>query len=995
MKPFTHYWCIFLFFFVVGVPLHSQTQTWRNFSEKNGLPSPVILCLFQDSQGYLWIGTQYGLSCFDGSKFQNFFKENGLPENVVFSLREDKMGRLWVGTFKGCATINLLKEGSVFSIVSELQGISVYSIVPASDGWLWLATSKGLYCFDGNKVFPFHPVGEIEKGNIFAIAFEPGDKTWLGTDLGLLRYEKNTQVNMNSLFNLQPSPVFRLLLDSQGQLWGNTLNGVNLFKDGKRTFYSEENGLIDQKVNSLMEDRTGKIWIGTNAGISIFNGKTFRNIDNRDGLPNNLIYVTLEDREGNIWAGTHGGLSCLYPTTIQCFSSENGLPSNIIYSITQDRRNHYWFGTSMGLSRYDGTVFKNYSTGDGLPGKDVMILLEDGLGNIWIGTAGGLCVYLNGEFKILPGSAQLPSEVIFEISEGRDNKIWIGTSGGIAYYQNSQFKTPPFNIDVTNVYPIMEDHRGNLWFGSGNHLYLYSEKRLSKITNQVGLPESSINCILEDSKGRIWIGMDSGLSCFENGSFKVYSPPYSEGLEKVCNFILEDARGFLWVGNSRRLSCFDGQRFTHYSPERLGLTSRTWLVGLKDNQNNLWFGSTEGVIFSTPPPVTPNRIPPPVDISSVKVMEKDVFPGKPGQFKYNQNIFRFNYVGLSFIAPGEVRYKYILEGIDKEWQLTADRSLFYPFLPAGDYTFKVKAINADGYESTGSAEYRFYIAPPFWQTWWFQLLLGILFFLFLFLVLHWRIKRINEKAELRAQKAELEARNRQLVMSQRMELMGTLAAGNVHDLKNLMSVIICYSRALARKHHLDEEDQRNIEIIKESADTTVLMAKQILSFARPKTTPNTESTDLVTECEDILATLKITQPKNIHILWHPPTHPVYFAIQPARFQQVVMNLCLNACQAMPKGGDLRIQLSVVDDTNDTHICLKISDQGEGIDPGNIQKIFEPLFTTKAYGQGTGLGLFVVKEIVSEHGGQIKVFSEPGTGSEFIVCFPCQPYTFNP
>jgi signal transduction histidine kinase len=318
----------------------------------------------------------------------------------------------------------------------------------------------------------------------------------------------------------------------------------------------------------------------------------------------------------------------------------------------------------------------------------------------------------------------------------------------------------------------------------------------------------------------------------------------------------------------------------------------------------------------------------------------------------------------------------MLENIDKDWQFTKDRSLFYPFLPPGSYNLKVKAVNYDGFESEKAAVYPFRILPPFWQTWWFLVLSGLLIMILLVSFLHFRVKRIREKAEIKA-------KNRQLVMSQRMELMATLAAGNVHDLKNLMAVIIWYSRVMGHKHQSDEDDYRNLEIIKDTAATVVQMAQQILSFATPKNHQQYEAVELGLELTEIINTLKMTQSKNIQILWEPPLESIHFPIHPAHFQQVIMNLCLNSCQAMPDGGKLSLSLYR---TADKKIILEIEDTGIGIKKENLGKIFEPMFTTKEPGKGTGLGLFVVKQIIDDYNGKIKVHSEPGKGTTFIIRF---------
>ncbi|MCP5047932.1 MAG: GHKL domain-containing protein [bacterium] len=526
---------------------------------------------------------------------------------------------------------------------------------------------------------------------------------------------------------------------------------------------------------------------------------------------------------------------------------------------------------------------------------------------------------------------------------------------------------------------LIEDTRGNLWFSTGTTLFRYSKNQLTSFSDKDGLSGQTIREIFEDSKGKIWISENAGLSCFDNdrGKFTHYSTKDSKPGDYASRFILEDSLGKLWFTNSKGLIHFDGKRFKTYTAQRLGLTGRTWISGIKDDQGVLWFGSTDGVVSFYPPPTKLNTTPPPIHITSLKVMEKNIPLTGTGEYEYDRNIFRFNFVGLSFSDPSAVKYKYRLENIDKDWKVTKDRSLFYPFLPPGSYNLKVKAINNDGFESVKAAEYRFNISPPFWQTWWFWGLVIVFVCLLLVMAVQWRIKRGREKAELKF-------KNRQLVTSQRMELMGTLAAGTVHDLKNLMAVIIDYSRELSEDQLESDEKHQYSEIIKNTATTAVQMSKQILTFARPRHELN-EPVELGTVVSEILETLKVMQPRNIQMQWQPPSEPILFPIHPGHLQQLVMNLCINAFQAMSNGGQLNISLS---STPEKDILLEISDTGAtGIDQENIEKIFDPLFTTKAHGEGTGLGLFVVKQIVDQYNGKIDVNSEPGKGTTFVVRFP--------
>jgi ligand-binding sensor domain-containing protein/signal transduction histidine kinase len=980
-------WLSFVFFLSNTIVM-SQKLSFRNYLVKDSLPSPIVCCIYQDSHGYMWIGTDKGLSRFDGVEFKTFKKNAGLMDSKINSIREDRRGYLWVGTDRGVVNCICADGAGNYSFRDIFSDRSVYSIVEDQEGKLWFGTSKGFSGFDGKTTRHFTLPDSLQTDMIITIAVEKNGKLRLGTDKGLYSYDReNFTYSTYPIIKdgLSDNVVYALLYDSAGNLWIGTKKGLSRFKDGKLTTYTKKDGLSDDPVNALREDRSGNIWIGTWNGVSLFSRGKFTNYSTLNGLPNNFIYSITQDREGNLWFGTHGGASCLTSLNVKTYSKEDGLPNEMIITIIQDKKGRFWFGTSEGLSCYDRGNFKSYTTADGLIDNAVNRLMEDRQGNIWITTPKGLSIFSSGRFINYTEKNGLPGNILFDLVERRDGTTWIGSGSGLSYFRNGKFFAPPFQLEQVGVFYIIEDYLGNLWFSSRNNLYKYSRNRLTSISSRYGLTDIEIYSIFEDSKGKIWIGSESGLSCYNKEKFTHYSTGNSALPDNACYCILEDNQGNLWVGHTKGITCFNVKEFKTYTSERLGLTGRSWLTGMKDHLGSLWFGTTEGVTTFYPPPVSLNTTPPPVYFTGFKVMEKETpLPGN-NQFAHNRNIFRFNFIGLSFSDPGGIEYKYRLENIDKDWQTTKDRSLFYPFLPPGSYSLKVKAINADGFESVTPAEYRFKILPPFWHTWWFLVFLGLLLGGFLMLVLQWRVRRAREKAELKTKQTELDARNRQLVISQRMELMGFLAAGTVHDLKNLLSVIIGYSRLMSQKYQGDNEDHQNIEVIKDTAATAVQMAKQILSFARHKDYAH-GPVELGSVLIEILDTLKIIQPKNIHVLRDIQAEPVFFPIHPARFQQVVMNLCLNAFHAMPEGGQLRVALASAADVNN-EITLEISDTGNtGIKPEHLDKIFEPFFTTKEQGQGSGLGLFVVKQIVEEYQGKIEVHSEPGQGTSFVIRF---------
>lgn len=627
--------------------------------------------------------------------------------------------------------------------------------------------------------------------------------------------------------------------------------------------------------------------------------------------------------------------------------------------------------------------------------------MQDRKGQIWIASNGGLSVYYSGNFTNYTIKNGLLSKTVKSLLEDRKGTVWAGTQKGLNRFDDSEGKGKFSDFCIgqrrlnMEVRRILEDSRGYLWLSSPTGLYRISpaKEKITRFTDKNGLPHNSVIPLLEDRKKNLWIGTQGGLSCFKDGKFVNYSTV--DGLpHKKCYALVEDDRGYLWIGTGKGLARFDSKTFKTYTREH-GFLTENWIDAafFKDSQGNLWLGSANGVSRFYPEAERINRVPPPVYITAINVLEQEVLLSDFYQLEYDQNYLKFQFVGLSFSAPGSVVYKYRLEGIEKDWQETRERRVAYPYLPSGNYRFQVKAVNHDGIESRKPAEIRFRISPPFWKTWWFRsFLVLVLLFLVGFLA-YWRSKRIHEKMTY-------EARTRQLMMGQRMELLGILAAGAVHDLKNLLAVILGYSKMAEKSynrqnqpenHQYKDNTKMTIEKITKTASTAIQVVKQMQAFTRQKYDENAP-VNLVDLLKDILDILAITRPSEVKIRWQPPQEEIWFLINPGRFQQLVMNLCLNAIQAMPGGGELQISLSKIKTSNKKEqIKLEISDTGIGINEGAKEKIFDPFYTTKQNGKGTGLGLFVVKQIVDNHKGKIDIHCKPGQGTRFSITFDSKAY----
>jgi ligand-binding sensor domain-containing protein/signal transduction histidine kinase len=998
---------IFLFvltLLILPAVFYAQSLALRHYSARDGLPSSFTTCILQDSRGYLWFGTEFGLSRFNGSEFQTKLDEkHGLRNDYIIDLFEDRTGTLWVGT-RGGGLIRINSSGiKAYTSADGLPDNNVSSIVEDEDKILWLGTRAGISAFDGKTFVNYSTKDGLVDNFILDLLLDKKGKLWIGTLKGLScfvdRKKKGSArfINYTQSNSLISDEINRLMLDRNGNIWIGTNNGLYCYqnekgeKNARFIAYTTKDGLPNDWINTVMQDSNSNIWIGTETGLSRLSLSTgkFTNYYTRNGFLHGYFYTIFEDREGNLWFGTRMGVSRLNSFKITNFSINDGLPDNFIWAIIEGAPGKYWIGTDKGLSCYSAGKFTTYTTRKGLINDIVYNLLKDRAGNIWIATHGGLSVYSSqkGTFTNYEVKDGLPCETLLSLSEAGDGTIWIGTERGLCRFVNGKIEPPGFKYNATEspIQAVLNDSKGNLWFSDSGGLWKVSGNRAIYYTMRDGLVDNYIFSLFEDSRGRIWIGTKGGVSCLSNGQFTNYSK--ANGLsQNGCIFILEDDQQDLWIGTVNGLIRFNGKSFRTYT-DRDGLISSemSHSTCLKDSQGNLWFGTVDGITRFNPHLERKNTVAPLVYITSLSVVGKGRPLSPHLSLKHDENYIRFEFIGLCFTSPEDVVYKYRLKSIEKEWFETKDRYILYPSLNPGSYVFEVTAKNNDGVENPDPVKFSFRILPPFWQTWWFQMLSGLVLFSAIVLLVFFQIRRVKNKM------AD-EARNKQFIMAQRMKLMGVLAGGAVHDLKNLLSIIIGYSDLVHEYDREVKEEDKNeaVEIIKSTADTAFQVVKQILAFTR-QTYDESKAFNLSELITEILTILKITIPPTIVIQWEPPAEDILARINPVKFKQVVMNLCLNAVQAMEEKGALKISLARVPKgpAEGSQVIIVVTDTGPGIKEEDLGKIFDPLFTTKAEDKGAGLGLFVVKQIVEEFKGTIQVRSKIGEGTVFHLSLPFQ------
>ena len=500
------------------------------------------------------------------------------------------------------------------------------------------------------------------------------------------------------------------------------------------SFYKTPQGLKQNTVRCMLQDKTGNLWLGTNGGgVCRYDGKSFTNFTEKEGLSNNSIYSILEDKTGNLWFATYGGVCCYDGKSFTNYTEKEGLINNHVYCIVEDKIGNLWFGTNGGVCRYDGNrveaiergvkipqgaqqdlkkingklakSFTNYTEKEGLSTNFVYSILEDKIGNLWFGTnGGGVCRYDGNRVEAIERGEKTPPGAQQDLKK-INGKL-------VKSFTNFTEKEGLNNNSVLNM---MQDVDGNIWFGTRNGLSKVTAKNLANFGLTPALSK----------KGEGEIGFNPIKEAF------FYNYGYNDGflgINSRRNSVLQDSKGRIWWGTNI-LTCYDPKgSITDTTAPIVNLTS-VKLFGEEiawANLNAVYPDSTGKEIIRG----TTNDT-----LLSNGILLKDIqFDGLTKWYNlpvhlslpYNNNNITFNFIGVHMQSRNYVKYQYKLEDIDPDWSSITDRTEApYGNLPSGDYIFKIKAMNQSGVWSE-SFEYKFVVRPPWWRTWWFRTLVGLL-----------------------------------------------------------------------------------------------------------------------------------------------------------------------------------------------------------------------------------------------------------------------------
>ncbi len=620
------------------------------------------------------------------------------------------------------------------------------------------------------------------------------------------------------------------------------------------------------------------------------------------------------------------------------------------------------------------------------------------------------------------------------ITEDREGTLWISTWGGglnafdrelgqFTHYQHDP--ADPQSLSHNQVISVLEDRAGELWVGTFGGLNKFDReaKTFTRYLHDAADPQSlghdSVTSMHEDGTGTLWIGTLGGLDRYDgqNDQFTHYTTANGLPSEIVWG-ILEDEQGRLWLSTSNGLSRFDPQTesFSNYDVSD-GLQGNTFLNFSSYSQSQdgkMLFGGSNGFNAFYPDQIVDNLYPPPVLITDFRLANKPMPIGADSVLKkailetdalvlsYRDRVLSFEFSGLNYRAPEQNRYKYKMEGFEEEWNEvdSARRFATYTNLDPGSYVFRVIGSNNDDVWNEEGASIKITITPPWWETTWFRIGLGVLVIGLLVGAYGWRVRTLQARShELEFQVAE---RTEELQLAKESaeeanQAKSTFLASMSHELRTPLNAILGFTRLMSRDENLSAQQVDRLKIINRSGEHLLNMVGDILTLSRieaGRVGLSEETFALRQTLEDFDRTFRSrAEGKGLRFrLELADELPSYLQGDAGKLRQVLINLLDNAVKYTQEGGvDLRARTETMDDApGRVMLHLEVEDSGSGIPPDKLDEVFEAFVRVEHAQQteaGAGLGLSISKSLVGMMGGEIDVESEVGQGTRFRIDIP--------
>ncbi|MGQ7947299.1 hybrid sensor histidine kinase/response regulator transcription factor [Flavobacterium sp. WC2509] len=898
-------------------------------------------------------------------KFNHLTVNNGLPQNSIHTIAKDKYGFMWFGTWCGACRY----DGYSFKVFRANDNDStafadnmIDAIVTDSLQNIWIKTGepdclyKYSYEYENFKRFPIKKVAPYILNLITKPkAAENNKYKFTFSESGLLQLNKITgkktlyQVNHNDPFSINDISIYTSYIDNSDNLWiGTRRGGVNQANLNIKPFNyyhsdSPGKGLISNEVRAICKDKSGSLWIGTEemGGTIIQNtsqGKKYSYFNNKTFIDNRRVRSLYCDKLGFVWIGTKGGLDRYDPNTkiFKHYAADKqktgSITNPIIFSIKEDSNGTLWIGTYSGLAKYDRANDKFvYVPQPIIGGLQIRVIMEDRQKNLWIATEDkGLTKLIrttnkSGEFK----------SVRYVHIDGKDDSL------------------------ISNrLYSLAEDGAGMIWIATNLGL-----SRLNPKDNTVknffikdGLPDEIIMGLLFDGKESVWISHKKGLTRMNTRTFELQNFTVNDGLQSnefnqnAC--YKDNSTGEMFFGGQNGLnSFFPGTiHVDKNKPKivftRLNVMNQELMAGTKVNDHI--------------------------------ILEKSLLCTKEIILTWWDKTFSLEFAALHYANPLGNKYKYKLEGYDRQWRYSSGymRTASYSQLPSGSYTFKVYGSNSDGVWSDAPATLGIKMLPPWWLAWWaivIYIAIGVSIILFVHKYIMSRIE-FSKNEEIHQSKLQF-------------------FTGISHEFRTPLTLIIDPLEKLISGKLDNETVKQYHTMMHRNAKQLLLLINQLLDFRKLESghlTLNMQQSDIVAFVKTVAAAFDSrAKDRGIQFVIQSTVSSLNTRFDTAKMNMVLNNLLSNAFKFTPEHGEIVISIDILNEENPI-VLIKIHDTGVGISEKDQENVFDLFYQSEhstSQQDGSGVGLALSKELVQLHGGKIEVESKVGLGTAFTIFLP--------
>jgi signal transduction histidine kinase/ligand-binding sensor domain-containing protein len=970
---------------------------------RDGFSKGAIQSIAQTPDGYLWLGTELGLLRFDGVRNLTWRppQNQRLPSNFITRLLAARDGTLWIGTVSGLASW----KGGTVTRYPEFEGLPIFSLLEGHEGSIWAGAHdipKGKLCEIRLETVRCNPeIGGLGRG-VYGLHEDRLGNLWVGLETGVWRWKPGPprfysvpgeldgiqgmadgvdggllismrggprrlvdgkpQIAYPLPASMREFPSKQILQDRDGGLWiGTSGGGLAHVHQGRTDVFSQADGLSGDEVYAFFEDREGSIWVSTVNGLDRFRELPVVTYSTKEGLSNTPTSGILGTKDGSVWFGTGDGLDRLNNGRVSVYGQQSsrttsaaretavsGIPNHGFASLLQDSRERIWVSSLSGIGYLENDRFIQTT----VPGGVVHALAEDSFGNLWIANQdlGLFKLSTRNEVRQIPWTTFGQQDPAYALARDPSRGgVWLGFyRGGVSYFDGDQVRasyTTANGLGGGWVSQLRFDGEGVLWAATAGGLSRLNNGRIATLTSKNGLPCDAVHWTMEDDARSVWLNMPCGLVRIARSELDSWAAAPDKGGRKIQNTVFDSLDG-VWS------TALAGGYTPHVA---------------KSPDGKLWFYTPGGISVVDPRHLPTNQLPPPVEIEKITADRKTYWESLSGDAPSNPRLpplvrdLTIDYTALSLVAPEKIRFRYKLEGRDRDWRDDADnrRQAVYSDLAPHHYRFRVMAANNSGVWNEAGASLDFSVNPAYYQTTWFRALVVAAFLGLLAGLYRLRLLYLARQFNIR-----LDER-----VNERLRI-----ARDLHDtlLQSFQGVLLKFHAVAFALPDRPAEAQKTLESAIEQARQAVAEGRDAVQGLRSSTVVMNDLARAITTLGEGLASDQNGQRAADFRVHVEGTSRDLAPLVRDEVYRIAGEALRNSFR---HAGARRIEVEIHYETR--HLRMRIRDDGKGIDAQVLS----------AGGRDGHHGLPGMRERAELVGGKLAVWSEVNSGTEIELVIP--------